>query len=1232
MDSLLCAAARINHGDINMNTRNITSSVATAVIAAIVIAVTLAPAMASQPPDEDSCTIMHPDIEITNSTADQHVSDATGAFQSAPLNPDFVAYQKSPLKTSGDHVCGYIPPPMDLSHLDDIPVKRLQAPGVLPISFDWRDSGNVTSVKNQASCGTCWTFGTTSVLESAVLIHEGAEYNFSEQSVALCVDRSWTYLYDGTDDPCNAGGNSFKASEVFIRKGSVLESCNPYNGSALNCGGSCVCDNCTPVTRVDGYRLVTNNGSEIDVIKNAVYSHGPVTMSFYWHSSGSHTDATWGTIYDYYPCPESANHLVSIIGWNDSVPHPAEHDGTGAWIVKNSWGTGWGNDGYFYLAYNSSCVQGIAYLEYKDPIPGEELLYWDEAGFVDAVGSGDSSAWMASVFTANQSGNLTHVDFWTTSNNAEYEIYVWDGYFGSELANQTGICPEYGYYSIPLSTPIPMDAGQQFTVGVNMTTPGYGYPIPVELNISGTVSPTIQNNVSFIRQNASDSWTDMADHGWNACLRARMASKLPCTHGDICVNPTGWWCNNGTFNTSGTPIQSAVGNANAGETIYVWNGSYSENVDIGTASLTLQGEGADVVTVNAASSGDHVFDVTANRVNISGFMATGATGPDSAGINLYNADHCNISDNNVTNNDDGIYLYTSSNNTLANNNASDNAFYGIYLESSSYNNLRNNTANDCSEGYGIHLYTSSNNTLANNTASNNYLGIYLEDSSNNTLTNNTMSGSAGNFGVYGSSLPLCLQNIDTSNLVDGKPIYYWVNQHNQQVPDDAGYVGVVNSTNITVRDLVLTNNTDGVLFAYTNNSRIENVTVSNNSWGIDLEYSHNNTLTNNTANSNYGYGVGFGDGISLYSSSNNTLTNNTASNNDCDGIDLYSSSNNTLANNNASNNVFYGVYLWASNNNTLASNTANSNSRGIYLTSSNDNTVTNTTLLDNNWDIYIKSTSSDFTNNTLSGTTISFTYSGDVSLKGANSPAADPSGRHNIGKFINATNQSADAWIFLNFSYSDSDVSALNESSLKVWKYNGTWYEDGWNGTRYLNTTANVVGVNITSFSVFAPMVPLPDITSYSPETPVSDEPNATRTFSITVDQTVNVTWYINGTIVQDTNTSVTTASYTNTSAALGVWNVSAVVSNANGTDMQTWIWNVALSGDVTGDDAVDIGDAVLLFNWVSFPNERETTYTLNRTDNADVTGNGVVNIGDATLLFNWVSFESGRGTTYVLK
>ncbi len=160
-----------------------------------------------------------------------------------------------------------------------------------------------------------------------------------------------------------------------------------------------------------------------------------------------------------------------------------------------------------------------------------------------------------------------------------------------------------------------------------------------------------------------------------------------------------------------------------------------------------------------------------------------------------------------------------------------------------------------------------------------------------------------------------------------------------------------------------------------------------------------------------------------------------------------------------------------------------------------------------------------------------------------------------------------------------------------------------------------------------------PNITSFAPTSPVSDIEGATRTFRITIDQQANVSWLINGTVVGG-DTGVAEANHTNMSAALGVWNVSAVVKSTNGTVVQTWIWNVTsrVPGDVNGDGRVNIGDAVLLFNWVSFPNERGVTYVLSAPENADVTGDGRVNIGDAVLLFNWVSFQGEREATYVLK
>jgi parallel beta-helix repeat protein len=459
----------------------------------------------------------------------------------------------------------------------------------------------------------------------------------------------------------------------------------------------------------------------------------------------------------------------------------------------------------------------------------------------------------------------------------------------------------------------------------------------------------------------------------------------------------------------------------------------------------------------------------------------------------------------------------------------------------------------------------------------------------------------------------------------------------------------------------------GIYLYYADHCNIHNNRANSNRCGIWLHNSSDNTLTENTANSNiqrgiYIYGIdgdssnrntlarntasGNGyDGICLESSSNNTLTDNTANSNMI-GIYLHnSSSNNTLTDNTANSNIWRGICLESSsNNNTLTNNTANSNIwRGIcVLSSSNQNTLTNNTVNTiNGCDLCIAGSESTFADNTLNNTTVSFTHNGDVSLKGMGSPAADPSpsGWQSIGKFINATNQSAGAWVFLNFSYSDSDAGGSDESSLRVLRYDGIWHEDS--GAQYLNTAANVVGVNITSFGVFAPMLHVassapPNITSFAPPVSVSDTEGTTRVFEITVDQTVDVTWLINGAVVA-TVAGVTEASYTNTSAATGVWNVSAVVANANGAAMQTWTWNIPVTaeripGDVNGDSEVNIGDAVLLFNWVSFPNERETMYTLAEPKNADVTGDDEVNIGDAVLLFNWVSFPNERGTTYVLQ
>jgi parallel beta-helix repeat protein len=455
------------------------------------------------------------------------------------------------------------------------------------------------------------------------------------------------------------------------------------------------------------------------------------------------------------------------------------------------------------------------------------------------------------------------------------------------------------------------------------------------------------------------------------------------------VNESGWWRDGGMFNASGTPIQAAVGAADEGDAIYVHGGNYYENVDVDTPRITLEGGGADVVTVTAASPDDHVFEVTADYVNISGFAVRGATSFYMSGIYLYDADHCNISENK---------------------------------------------------------------------ALGSYHGIYLDYSSNNTLQDNTMSDNMCNFGVNGDSFFHHLQNIGTSNKVDGKPIYYWVDKKNKQVPADAGFVGVMNSTNITVRDAILTKNLHGVLFVYTDDSTIENVTTSVNVHGICLRYSNNNTLQNNTANSNTH------SGIYLISSSNNTLSNNTAnSNTHGSGIWLVGSNNNTLQNNTANSNDYYnlcidsvsnnkftntavnpptpatysidnhGIWLEYSSDNTLISNTAKSNDdHSIWLVGSNNNTLVSNTVSSNNDDGIRLSTSS---NNTLKDNTCSNNDDGIHLRRSSNNTLINNTANSNrhcgIDLFLASNNTLTNNTIFentCNFRVWGDSLSYYNQS------------------------------------------------------------------------------------------------------------------------------------------------------------------------------------------------------------
>ena len=256
----------------------------------------------------------------------------------------------------------------------------------------------------------------------------------------------------------------------------------------------------------------------------------------------------------------------------------------------------------------------------------------------------------------------------------------------------------------------------------------------------------------------------------------------------------------------GGTTQQAVNNANEGDVIIVREGTYNENVNVDVANLTIRLQnGSAVTTVNAADSGDHVFDVQRDYVNISGFTVEDATGDDKAGIYLNGRQHCNISDNIASNNYYGIWLDSSSNNTLTNNTANSNIVNGIWLDSSSNNTLTNNTASDNTasddDHSGINLCSSSNNTLTSNTAnSNSQRGIYLDNADNNNVScnwvqNNTDAGFYLTDGSTGNTIER--NNIIANGALQGDGSYQW--QFNNAQPDEVSTAGNWWGTDNTTR-------------------------------------------------------------------------------------------------------------------------------------------------------------------------------------------------------------------------------------------------------------------------------------------------------------------------------------------------------------------------------------------------------------------------------------------------
>ncbi len=444
---------------------------------------------------------------------------------SSPLPADFIAWQLHPLAAapaavSMGHGLGVIPFSCDLSagfRAADLAAGTQTPLTALPASYDLRAVGKVTPVRDQGTLGTCWAFATLGSVESCLL--PGETRDFSEDHMVLSGGWSTsTAMY-------SRGGTEELAAAYLLRWGGpVNESDDPYGDgytrSSLLARKNVMHFEWLPGRTYSGY---------ITRIKGAVSQYGGVYATLHMDTSAAYYNATTHAYY----CNSSVaiNHAVVVVGWDDNYPaanFATTPAGPGALLCKNSWGTDWGDGGYFWVSYyDKDYGADLAVFANAASVGTYSDIYqYDQWGFTSDLGYPSSAtpnaAWEANVFTARTSCPLKAVGFYALGPNTSYSVYVGSS-LDSLVSCASGVFTTMGFNTVLLPSAIPLTAGQTFVVAVKISTPGVTAPVAIEMPLAGYYSAgaTASAGESYVAA-VGGPWTDLTTvrAKSNVCIKA----------------------------------------------------------------------------------------------------------------------------------------------------------------------------------------------------------------------------------------------------------------------------------------------------------------------------------------------------------------------------------------------------------------------------------------------------------------------------------------------------------------------------------------------------------------------------------------------------------------------------------------------------------------------------------------------------------------------------------------
>lgn len=455
-------------------------------------------------------------------------------MQAAPLNPEFIPYQVngSQAIASADREQGFddISSPVYTPEMVNVQMEDLSGQEFAS-TFDLREIGKVSPVRDQKKWGTGWAISALGSLESNLMPEMNRTFS----------PKNMVNLH-GFDYGYNDGGGIYPATAYLTRwNGPVDEETDPYPD--INWTDS---QEYPPVVHVQDVIIypVRTNRTDTSSIKAGLQRWGAAVGGIYWDESFYNNSSTG------YYMPESSSNpksggtrAMNLVGWNDTFPASAFSQtppGDGAWIVRNNRGSAWGDKGFFYVSYYDKYIGSVIDKDgnYRntafftaEPVDNYDQIYLHDplGDCVDYYINEPKNSTVATRYNATQSGTINAIGFYTTDVQTRYNAVIYqnadNGPLGDVAARLEGNLTTMGYHTVPLpeGSEVSLTKGENFSVVLTLENANYDYPVAIEEPYPGYSSrATAQPGESYAFINETGSFFDLTvfNPNMSACVRA----------------------------------------------------------------------------------------------------------------------------------------------------------------------------------------------------------------------------------------------------------------------------------------------------------------------------------------------------------------------------------------------------------------------------------------------------------------------------------------------------------------------------------------------------------------------------------------------------------------------------------------------------------------------------------------------------------------------------------------